>query len=331
MTTTPPTHKQPPRTTHGQQADRPRFPEDEGFDWSTWHLTEEEDMGQSLEQNECIITVLGVVSHWVQTRGWADRMYVGADVFFKWVPGREHNVMVSPDLFLLEPHPPIPLPPSLKTWNPGVYPPRLAVEIVSEDWRKDYLINPDRYDHLGVEELVIFDPVAARTVLLPGIEPERVALQVYQRGEGGRLQCVARGDAPAWSEVLEGWWVVVSTPSGARLRLASAPSLEALVPSPPEALAQARAMLELAQLEHEELEHDLEHTEQRLEHTEQILDQVVQEREEAVREREKAIREREEAIREREEAIREQERERRARLKAEAEMERLRALLEKGS
>ncbi|MEL6182796.1 MAG: Uma2 family endonuclease, partial [Myxococcota bacterium] len=222
-------------------------------------------------QYECIVLLLGIMAAWVRQQGWDERMYVGADQFFKWIPEREHNVMVSPDLYVLEPHPPSPRPYSIKTWLPGHNPPRLAVEIVSQDWRKDYTINPGRYSSLGVDELVVFDPEASRNAVLPGMESERkrVALQVYRRNEHGELVCVARGGEPVWSEVLEAWWIVVFTEHGARLCLATEPSPDALVPSPPEALEQTRLVMERVEQQRQHAEQQQQLAEQQRQHAEQ--------------------------------------------------------------
>jgi len=56
--------------------------------------------------------------------------------------------------------PPPPWPKMWQTWLPGHKPPHGAVEIVSEDWRKDYEDAPLKYAQLGTRELVIFDPGA---------------------------------------------------------------------------------------------------------------------------------------------------------------------------
>ncbi|MEO1271378.1 MAG: Uma2 family endonuclease, partial [Myxococcota bacterium] len=192
----------------------------EGFDWSRWYLTEEEDMGQSLEQFECIALLLSILTTLVRERGQQDDVYVGADQFFQWVQGEE-SVQVSPDLYIMQPHPPMPRPRSIQTWRRGHHPPRLAIEIVSIDWRKDYDENPPKYAQIGVEELLIFDPDAARNPALPGLEheQERVALQLYQQHHGG-LVCAERGQGPMFSEVLQAWLLVVSTPAGSSVALA---------------------------------------------------------------------------------------------------------------
>ena len=84
-----------------------------------------------------------------------------------------------------------------QTWLPGHRPPRWAVEIVSDDWKKDYEDNPLKYAQLGARELVIFDPDAALTSDRRGV---RVPLQVYRRDADGAFVRVYRGEGPARSE-----------------------------------------------------------------------------------------------------------------------------------
>lgn len=284
----------------------------EGFDWSQWYLTEEEDMGQSLEQFECIALLLSVLTALFRERGQHNEVYVGADQFFQWVEGEE-LVQVSPDLYVMEPHPPVPRPGSIQTWREGHHPPRLAIEIVSTDWRKDYDQNPPKYAQLGVEELVIFDPEAARAPTLPGLESEqdRVALELYQHDPHGGLLCTERGQGPMYSEVLQAWLLVVSTPTGPRLRLGYGPTEDALIASSPEALEQSREHLRRMQrqLEQALVSYEAEvlaraAAEREREQAERQREQERQQREQAERERDQERLQREQAERERDDATR---------------------------
>ncbi len=184
-------------------------------DWSAWYLTDEEDMGEGCEQGEIIRLLLSVLRELVRERAWEDA-WVGADNFFAWVEAHP-LVRVSPDVYLLRGGPPPPpLPGSWKLWEPGHRAPALAVEIVSEDWRKDYEQGPQKYFQLGVRELLIFDPAAARGLVDAG----RCAMQLYRRTEDGAFVRVHRGSAPVWCEAIEACAVVVPTDEGPRLRLA---------------------------------------------------------------------------------------------------------------
>ena len=299
--TTSPTNRPFPRLHEGAHVSA-EVPE--GFDWSQWYLTEEEDMGQSLEQFECIALLLSILTALVVERGQQNDVYVGADQFFQWVRGEE-NVQVSPDLYVMEPHPPVPRPRSIQTWREGHHPPRLAIEIVSTEWRKDYDQNPPKYAQIGVEELLIFDPDAARSPSLPGLEEEheRVALQLYQRDPSGGLVCVERGQGPLFSDVLQVWLLVVTTPTGPRLRLSYGPSEESLIASSPEALEQSRhalrrmhSQLEQALQAHEDELQARTMAEQRRDMAEQRRDMAEQQRDMAEQQRDAAEQQRDAAV-----------------------------------
>ncbi len=176
---------------------------DAEIDWSSWYLTDEEDMGEGCEQNLIIWILRQILTVLSRERGW-QHVLIGADQFFAWVE-EQPLVRVSPDVYLLDDPPPRPLPASWQTWREGHRPPRLAFEIVSEDWDKDYKDNPPKYAHLGVRELVIFDPEVAAGVT---DHPERVALQLFRREADGRFARVYRGSGPVHCRELGAWLVV---------------------------------------------------------------------------------------------------------------------------
>lgn len=183
-------------------------------DWSAWVLADEDDMGEGFEQGEIIRMLLSTLDVLADERGWTDRLWAG-DQFFAWLP--EHPlVRVSPDVYVLDHPPPPPRPPSWQTWLPGHRPPVLAVEIVSNDWRKDYELAPMKYWQLGCPELVIFDPDAATG----NAGAERFALQVYRKAEDGAYVRVHAGASPAWSSAIDVAFVSVCVGPVARLRLA---------------------------------------------------------------------------------------------------------------
>ena len=202
-------------------------------DWSAWHLTDEDDMGESPEQGEIIRVLLPTLEQLARERGWAEA-YVGADNFFAWVE-EAPLVRVSPDVYLLRRQPPRPLPRSFQTWLEGHHAPALAFEIVSEDWRKDYEEGPQKYALLGVEELVIFDPHAEKR------PATRTPLQVYRWTADEHFVPVHQGPGPARCAVLGAWLVAADAPEGPRLRIARDAAGEDLVPTPEEAHDEERA------------------------------------------------------------------------------------------
>ena len=184
-------------------------------DWSSWVLTDEDDMGESPEQAEIIRLFMDILDQLATSEPWGQGKYVGQDAFFAWLP--DHPlVRVSPDIYLLPAEPPRPLPGSFQTWRPGHEPPLFAVEVVSDDWKKDYELNPQKYALLGVQELVIFDPRPAAAK--PG--GARTPLQVYRRTEDGAFACTHRGTGPVALQTVPADLVIVETPRGRRLRLA---------------------------------------------------------------------------------------------------------------
>lgn len=213
-------------------------------DWSSWYLTDEEDVGESPKQGEIIRLLIALLKTWVRERE-ISGAYVGGDNFFAWMEN-EPLVRVSPDAFVLL-DAPQPLPPSFQTWQPGIQAPLIAVEIVSEDWQKDYALGPEKYERLGVQELVIFDPDAAGRV------GARTVLQIYRRTEDGLFVRMATGAGPLWSEALDAAFVVTTSARGSFLRLAYDAAGRKLLPTRAEAEAQ-RAEAEAKRADAAELE-----------------------------------------------------------------------------
>ncbi len=118
----------------------------------------------------------------------------------------DHRVGVVPDLYVL---PCQPKDTNFSQWPaylPDVPVPVFALEVVSgSNWDKDYQGSPQRYAKLGVEELLIFDPLA-----LEGKSPASPphVLQLYRRGKKGELKRVYAGEGPVWSEEMQAWFRV---------------------------------------------------------------------------------------------------------------------------
>lgn len=200
------------------------------IDWSAWYLTDEEDMGEGVDQSDILAVLLPSLGELAFERGWAN-VYWSGDNFFAWVPS-EPLVRVSPDAYLMDDPPPPPRPKSWQTWLPGHKAPRWAVEVVSEDWKKDYQDNPPKYAQLGVKELVIFDPQAdARAGGKLPRQDERVPLQLYRRGDDGAFMRVYCGDGPVFCEQIGAWLVIVPEGAAVRLRIARDSAGEDIVPT----------------------------------------------------------------------------------------------------
>ena len=214
-------------------------------------------MGQSFEQMDCIGLLLSSLEHLVERRQWRDSV-AGTDIFFAWLE-TEAQVRISPDVFLMPWPEGQPRPASIQTWRPGHNPPSVAIELVSEDWRKDYEQLPPKYEQLDVQELLIYDPEGARRASLPGIKPprgaRRYAIQRFARDEEGAWVRTHAGDGACWSSVLEVHLVIVDNEQGPRPRLAFDRASLDLVPTVEEAADQrAEREKRLKEAEHQRAE-----------------------------------------------------------------------------
>ncbi|MCU0687883.1 MAG: Uma2 family endonuclease [Polyangiaceae bacterium] len=226
------------------------------------------------------------------------RAHVGSNQFIYW-KRFEPTRSVAPALYVVPGLAPRTQFDGIKTWESGDVP-SFALEIVSLNKGKDYVHAPLRYADLGVRELVIYDPKGSRR------RGEGAVWQVYRRvAKRGFVQVEASNEDRVRSKVLGCFLREVRGANGAiELRLGAGPRGDELVPTEAEA---ERAEKERAQAA-------------------EGRERAEKERERAEKERERAEKERERAEKERERA--EKERERAARLEAEAEVERLRALLQ---
>jgi Uma2 family endonuclease len=177
-----------------------------------WVL-EEETVPESALHDEIIRLLVEVLNAW--GRRSHRNVRVGRNLALRWNEARP-RVGVDPDVYVVEPAPPEgDDTTSLCTWKPGHFPPRVAVEVVSETTpEKDYEEGPDKYAASGTGELWVFDPLEAGSSLRGG----PFVLQIWRRDASGQFRRVHAGGAPARSEALGAWLVV--TDGGRRLRIA---------------------------------------------------------------------------------------------------------------
>jgi hypothetical protein len=164
--------------------------------------------------------------------------FVGANQFVYWRqfdPSRK----LAPDVFVLPGVRPGIKIDSWRVWEGGGLVPTFALEVVSQDWLKDYRDSPEPYAELGVRELVIFDPEWAER------PSERLRWQVYRRlAKRGFVRVEANNGDRVRSKVLGCWLRAVGDDlDSLRLRLATGPQGEALVPTADEALVRAEQRL----------------------------------------------------------------------------------------
>ena len=188
------------------------MPAPDPLDWSTWYLDEDDEMGEGRLQVAIVTLLLECLQGLARDRGWDD-VVIDRDQFFAWIE-REPRVRLAPDVYLLRNPPDKALVDSWMTWLPGHHPPEFALEIVSGDWRKDYHDNPAKYAHLGVQELVIFDPRFESRPAGGGLP-----FQVYRRDEAGDFVPMPAQAQKAWSDILGVYLLVVGHGESVRLRL----------------------------------------------------------------------------------------------------------------
>ncbi|MFO0609082.1 MAG: Uma2 family endonuclease [Polyangiales bacterium] len=174
------------------------IPDDEA-----WVLVDEDNMAESPDHRDRSTTLASVFANRITRTGWDAE--TGCNRGLRW-DAAHPRWGVDPDVYLIVPRPPAnQRHVSLRTWEPGVSPPLVAVEFVSENnARKDYEIAPDKYAASGTWELWLFDP----ELLGPRIRGGPHVLQVWRRDERGRFRRVYAGDGPAYSEALSAWLVV---------------------------------------------------------------------------------------------------------------------------
>ncbi len=180
-------------------------------DLSAWEVPDEH-VGQSLGQSEIIGVLRSSLERLARQRGWKS-VRVGSNNYFAWIRERP-LVRVSPDVYLLD-DPPRGISDHWRAWLPGIRPPRWALEIVFEDWQKNYDPDPAKYEMLGTRELVVFRPDAAGRI----DGTDQAPLTVYRRTEEGAFVVSYQGPGPVFSEELGVALVVVGEGDESLLRL----------------------------------------------------------------------------------------------------------------
>jgi Uma2 family endonuclease len=151
---------------------------------------------------------------------------VGSNQFIYWeqyAPTKS----VAPDLYVLPGVPPNKSVKSWKVWEEGVVP-SFALEVVSDDPRKDYRVAPARYEELGVTELVIFDPEGEG-------RDDGARWQVFRRLKRRGFVRVESTNADRISSRVLGCWLrAVGSGEDLRVRVATGAHGEELFPLPEE-------------------------------------------------------------------------------------------------
>jgi hypothetical protein len=203
---------------------------------------EEERVGESMLQRWIAELLRPLLEWWLNTRR-KRKAFVGADQFIYWRQYDPH-ARVAPDVYVLpgvDPSTPVR---TWKLWEDRVVP-SFALEIVSEEWEKDYVEAPERYEKLGVPELVIFD--AHYQAHADGIR-----WQVYRRlGRRGLVRVESTNGDRVRLKSLGCWLRAVGTGRLVRVRLAEGPNGDTLVPTAEEREQAALAAMEAERIEKE--------------------------------------------------------------------------------
>jgi Putative restriction endonuclease len=193
-----------------------------------------DDMGDPTLQFLISLVLVPLLQRWLVLAG--KRAFVGANTFFYWKQ-YDPSESLAPDVYVL---PGVSLSPRVGAWKiwETKKVPTFALEIVSTDVDKDYLVSPPKYDRLGVTELVVFDPDFATS-------RERVQWQVFRRIKGRGLVKVEVTNADrVRSRALGCFLRVVGSGDEVRLRVGTGPSGEALLPTDDEAREEAERRAE---------------------------------------------------------------------------------------
>ncbi len=243
-------------------------------------------MGEHELQTWLAMTLWRLVYRYLAAKG--RKVRSGHDQFFYWKKG-DPTQRLAPDVYVLDVPGPDEFVGVWKLWE-GPYAPAFAVEIVGDDFHKDYDDAPVKYALMNTRELVLYDPWATER------SRKRKRWQVYRRDGEGHLVLVEESfGATVHSEVL-GCWLrrVVQSDGKPMVRLALDADGRELFASEDEALESAIEQVERAQ---ENAERAQETAERARENAERAHETAERERDAAESARHDAERERERAAR----------------------------------
>jgi hypothetical protein len=202
----------------------------------------EERVGEDIVQRWIVELLRPLIARWFAERG--EPTFVGADQFIYYEQYDAHK-RIAPDVYVMPGVAPDTPAKSWKLWEWQSVP-SLAIEVVSQDWEKDYYEAPEKYGELGAQELIVFDPHHEE-------RPERERFQRFARVKG-RWQRVehTNGDRVR-SEVLGAWLRSVDSGDQVLLRIATDPAGDDLFPTAEEQerLAKEHALARVRELEEE--------------------------------------------------------------------------------
>jgi Uma2 family endonuclease len=193
---------------------------------------ESDHMGEGLLQRLIAELLRPMIARWLDERG--ERALVGADQFVYFVEG-DATRRVAPDVYVVFGEDPELAPSSWFLWE-MTRPPAFVLEVASQDYAKDYDEAPVAYEAIGVDELVVFDPLARDDGT-----SRRVRWQVWRKVRGRGFVCVLRSNSDrVESRALRCWLVMVGAGARTRVRLARGPHGDELLLTDAERAARER-------------------------------------------------------------------------------------------
>ena len=207
--------------------------------WDAVHYPESDDMAEHELQRLIAELLRPLLAQWLAAQGRV--AHAGADQFFYWVEGN-NGVRRAPDVYVVDGvAQDIPAVSSWKVWEGHA--PSFVLEIVGDDWKKDYDEAPPDYEAMGAREVVVFDPWATAR------SRKRVRWQVWRRVRGRLVRVESSQGDRVQSRALGCWLRAVNEQGEPRLRLATGARGETLVPTATERAESARAEAESARAE----------------------------------------------------------------------------------
>ena len=198
----------------------------------------EDDLGEHELKTYILELLRPLIARLLGERG--VEAHVGSDQFIYWKQYAPTEC-VAPDLYVLPGVPQAIAIETWKLWERGGVAPSFALEVVSGNWRKDYVDNLRKYERLGVRELITFDPFAPEGRSKRSV---RVPFQVFRR-EGEQLVLTFDGHTDrVESEDLGCFLRVVGEGDARRLRVGLGPEGDELFPTEAEAERAEKERLE---------------------------------------------------------------------------------------
>lgn len=194
-----------------------------------------EPLGEGIQHMRIVELLRQLVERYVAEKG--IRALTGSDQFFYYERGNT-TARIAPDVYVLPGVDPHSEPEIFRKWVDRRIP-SFAFESVSQNhWQKDYFDIVERYEALGVPEVIAFDPRRHE------YDSElRIRFRVYRR-RGDRLELVRATDGDrVYSQVLRCYLVTVGNADAVRIRLGLGKNGHELYPTADEELARLRAVL----------------------------------------------------------------------------------------